>query len=868
MYSILQYVVLGILFFSSITAQPSPVITLGNEQYLSPLMSVKTPIPGTLSWSVDGRWLAAAASSGLRIIDTTDSDRIVHILPEIKNEALFGADGLTFTAERHLYNTLSGEIILQNSVGWADEEHRILYVNESSDTTSLYHVVDGEIGERIVTIPFAADRVIVASASPIRNGIFIREPVFTGVEYPLDGELTVWNWGGSPVSWEERSASAQMVYTRPVYEDPIVSISPDGRIAELDIFPTYEVISASIGMQIDCECYEILGFIKTEAINPREKIRFVVRSIYETPVVWEMEWDIDFFEWPVPATPVANDSSRISSWDFTNSYQFGAISAEYGIEIWQLDTAEPQQLAQIDGDRVYAISEDGKRVLAASADELVVWSLDDLSVPKAVIIGTVQSPITAVFDGDNASTLLIDGNNGYQVWNEQPDGAWTAGASSTERGNYYFAAQGRFVVKIPMRYPHLPDLPGEILDSRTGEKLAEWPVEFAVSPNGEALAIWDSNVLRIIDSATLLSRDVLTLEGVRGGFSAVNLPRDQVYINDSSRAVWDVYEIQTGEHQFSIPFDSTGSRPFFSADGSRMVFTKKSGISTVWDVSGVHPVLVGEIEGAFSYTTPLNDDGTLLLTTRFLTDEEQQAVPVSEFHQIFEIWDLGSGAIIHSIQVPGFEPAAFVPDTDLLLIQAHTHVEVWDIASQPAVRRADFSLDIDPAYIISMTSVDFNDDRTLALATFWAGGPGGGYGSAFLIPLDLQSEDSAWLDSLQVSMESVGRGAQFSADETYLVMRAVNYVREPKVIVYRLSDGAIASLPAEVGAMSPDETLLVTANPLRVWNVAELFIVSDSQPIAEYSEEDIEAVVFSEDGTLLYTWNNEGVTVWDADVSR
>lgn len=860
------------LVFSPITAQSSPVITLDNADRLIALESNKAPVPGALSWSADGRWLAAAASTGLTIIDTTDSDRIVLTLPDVTTEALFGADGTTFTAGGRLY-TLSGKVLLENGVGWADEEHRIVFVNETPDTTTLYPVEYGEVGEEIISIPFPATRVVVPPLPTLWNGIFIRDIDSTNEENPFQGEVTVWRWNDPIALQDGLSARTENIHST-IFEwdgEPIVSISPDGAVVVINMFEIIEVIDAYWGHPISfCDaCYGMPYFVHTGVINPLENTRLVIKSytysrMETTPVILDTEDGNVVSEWFLPTTPIFNGSARTSTWKFTESHRFGAISAEEGIEVWQLDTPIPQQIAQIEGETVRAISEDGKRVLTRDADGLTVWSLDNLSAPKAVQINPAQPNRDAAFDRNNASALLFYGTDGYEVWNEQPDNTWIASSSRMESGTYRFEGQGRFVIRTVDYYPPVTTA---IYDSLTGETLVERPAAFAVWPDGETLAVWDNNVLRIINSADLSSRDVLTLPGVSGEFFAVNLPLDQAYILDKPNAELDVYTIHTSEYQFSIPVGEIGDYPFrllFSADGKRVVLTPRASAPAIWDVSGSSAVLIQEVGEAFLYPISLNDDGTLLASGRSLTDEETQALPNPRvWDQMVEIWDVESATVIHSIQTPYHPHAVFVPDTDLLLIQARTEAEVWNLATQPAVRQAYFDLEIDNAFAdISMISVDFNDSRTLALGAIKMSYAGRGEAIVVPIPLDLETQEAVPVTLLWVSGDNIDSGPDFSLNETYTLMNASNFMSEPQTVIYRFSDEMSVLLPGQVNAMSPDETLLVTANPLRVWNVTELFTEDDPQPVVEYVTSDIESMVFSADGTQLYTWGEEGVTIW------
>ena len=161
-----------------------------------------------------------------------------------------------------------------------------------------------------------------------------------------------------------------------------------------------------------------------------------------------------------------------------------------------------------------------------------------------------------------------------------------------------------------------------------------------------------------------------------------------------------------------------------------------------------------------------------------------------------------------------------------------------------------------------MTSVDFNDSRTLALGAIEMSYERLNEAVVVMIPLDLETQEATTVTSLWMGRGNIDSGPDFSVNETYALMSAFNFGSAPQTVVYRFSDETSVLMPGEVNAMSPDETLLVTANPLRVWNVAELFTEDSPQPLIEYAEGDIVSMAFSADGTLLYTWGDEGVTVW------
>ncbi len=884
--------VLRVLIFSSAVAQSSPVITLENAQQLTPLSSVKAPIPGALAWSADGRWLAAAASSGLNIIDTAEGDRVVHVLPDVITEAFFGADGLTFIAGGRLYDTISGDILLENVGGWADDEHRILFVRETGDVSALYPVTDREIGEQIISVPFAADRVLVPSVSPLVNGIFIRDIGRVSAEGSPYGEVTLWYWGDPPepgpalgkrMQQTEQPNPPQPLYSRTFGwdDEPTVSISPDGLLVAIEAFNARDTIDAYRGLRLSCDCHYGAVFVDRETAPAQAVTRLVAgaesSSSEVTPRIFDVQGGRIIDQLSLPARPIPNDLPRFSTWDFTESARFVAIAAEQGVEVWRLDTPEPQQIAQLEGETVYAISEDGSRVLTGTGDVLTVWSLDDLAAPAAVTFTVPQSVYDATFDPDNTGALLLMNQaGGYQVWIEQSDGVWEAGPQNTEdRGSaaYQLSAGGRFLVRTAFYSGELTT----VLDSQTGEVLVESSAGFAASPDSASLAVWDKNVLRIIDAADLQSRDVLTLPGVNGEFAMVNLPLDQAYIRDTASAEFDVYAIQTGDYQFSIPLadvSAYGVWSSFSEDGTRVVIAPFGQAATVWDVSGSSAVLLLELpENRVGFGARLNEDGTLLTTRRSLSEDERQALPDPTVRdRIVEVWDIGSSAVTHSIQTLRNPSAIFVPDTDLLFIHARGYVELWNLAAQPAVMQVRFDLRVDNAHEgIDMTFIDFNTDRTLALVEIRISGPDGGGGNIVMsIPLDVQSQDEVSVDSIYAGSDEY-TGApdlldpRFSANETYALMNARYFLRALQSVVYRIDDQAFVDLPAQASAMTIDETAVVTANPLRVWSVDGLFSEEDPQPLAEYPVTGVESMAFSADGTLLYAWGQDGVTVWHVD---
>ncbi|HZS45613.1 MAG TPA: PQQ-binding-like beta-propeller repeat protein [Blastocatellia bacterium] len=310
------------------------------------------------------------------------------------------------------------------------------------------------------------------------------------------------------------------------------------------------------------------------------------------------------------------------------------------------------QLGHSSPPRSIAFSSDGRFVLSASLDEIVLWEAATGREIRRFGSPNLSATVSAVFSPDGSSILaggnglsLFDASTGKEIWH-QP-----AGVNSVA-----FSPNGQLVVTGGNENP------GALRDSRTGEVIRSFEGDFP--PFGDALFSPDGQRVVTYSTAGAYGQD--------GGLWA---------------RVWDV---ATGKELLRLQHPRAVESVAFSPDGSFALTGCWDGVARLWNLFS------GKEVRRFNQGSPITKVDFSVRDNYILTTSAEDS-PKGVINSVI-IWDTLTGRKVRTIggwETLGLPVARFSPDGRTILTATmgigaldsdDKVVRLWDVFSGAEIR--------------------------------------------------------------------------------------------------------------------------------------------------------------------------------------
>jgi WD40 repeat protein len=511
---------------------------------------------------------------------------------------------------------------------------------------------------------------------------------------------------------------------------------------------------------------------------------------------------------------------------FSSDGELLAFATERGISLWYKDM-ELGLIGYTEGYmsnyRPYTFSHDGKTLVTARGNEVVLWSLDGQAIPtEPSLIFLADNDISEIIYSPDESLLVTSAHEYLQdvveIWNAQSATLVSQLTPEGYLGDGRFSADGQRLLGRDSFNNYL------IWDVATGSLEATLPLRAVIDGDLSHAAYWEKGMLRIVDVLSSAEIEIQIIANYLGNVIAFNSNTELAFFGGNNFLGFD---LANGELVYSEASIAGNPQVAFSADGDYMLTVIRPRsyaggnmtiTANVWETSNLVQPL-GQID--------ISPYGLLLLSP--------QAHYVSELlggcgdggGGWFTLLSFASGDSISYAPDCGPYSHNFSPDETWLVVSGSQQVIIMDI------RQVFEELAASPSGILPMPSS--------SIYTFIPY-----LGTLTSQELELKLSDDGSLIAI------IANGYQYK-DELVVNLVEIRHFADLMTPSDARPEPLMSIPDASQAIFSPDSRYLAT--DLGLWNLAT------EEQIAAF---DSSAAAFN--SALLATYAENTVTLWDMSV--
>ncbi|MBN2149580.1 MAG: WD40 repeat domain-containing protein [Anaerolineales bacterium] len=347
---------------------------------------------------------------------------------------------------------------------------------------------------------------------------------------------------------------------------------------------------------------------------------------------------------------------------------------EVGIILWNTASDAMISIPSFEAGWVYslAFSRDGKLLAAGTQEgEIVLWDV------------ALNQPVHTLHAEGGAVDSLIFSSDGQLLFSSAEIGlsVWDVGAG----------------ILVGSNLAHTP--PGAVI---------------SFSPDGSRLATYTADLVTIWDAAS-----GQPLQQFSGGEYAVISPDWSLLaaVSVEDRGILLLYDLNSGQLLRQISNDSNLaeiSGMAFSPDGGVLAQVEYSfrQILLLWDTATGALLHTIQGENPFSDVLAISPDGQTLATVSYYLDDP----PDNPNGKAIHFWDLASGAELEALRLGAgnIRALAYSPDGSLLAVQTFGEIILWEVGSRAVLHTLEYKIN---------GSLAFSPDGRLLAAGGWSSDP-------------------------------------------------------------------------------------------------------------------------------------------------
>lgn len=349
------------------------------------------------------------------------------------------------------------------------------------------------------------------------------------------------------------------------------------------------------------------------------------------------------------------------------------LTEDNTVQVWEASTGSPIMYIESEaGFTDVDFSPDGKSLLLSSKDNYV--NLVDIETAETVQEWILSNPPQAVaFSPDGRSVVAGDAEFLVTVWDvESGEKIHSLVGHTAAVNDVEFSPDGRYILSGGADAALLWDAEtGELLQAFADHLSAVRLVLFSPDSQFAYTGSWDGTA-RMWTTSSPAQRYVFAEHSAK--LNVIAISPDGSYAltggDDSTAYLW---ELETGESQLEMSFDSTVTGAAFSPDSQWMLVGSADGIVSLWDVSSRQQLHRFELDNPMSYNTlAFSPDG--------------KYIGASAFNEML-LWDTATFELVHRMDghTNWISTIAFSPDSQYVLTGSKdTTAVLWNVETGQA----------------------------------------------------------------------------------------------------------------------------------------------------------------------------------------
>jgi WD40 repeat protein len=540
--------------------------------------------------------------------------------------------------------------------------------------------------------------------------------------------------------------------------------------------------------------------------------------------------------------PYSGTSQAIEIWNATTGQQLSysqylpiyyspnneliAFLAGPGIALWsdrELGVLAPKQ-GLWEGEGMpppILFSPDGNTLVSKAGNQLLFWdvNIEEVSTEPSRVIAAEATIYSIFYSQDGSRLITVEASGTIEVW-DAATGERQARIQSVAYSSSVQISRDSNLIKAPTNSIEIG-----LWNIRTGGLEKSFPAETAFNADWSIGAYWETGIVRIVyrDSRPNIELTIIPdYMGQTGEFNSnlgwIMFPYDGVQI----------YDVTTGEQVFS----HSNSRASFSGDGRHLVFNEQVGDNNNDVIIRLTIVPVSNLQQIVASYEILSRGRLLSPNTQFLSKIRPSGCMGNGWHELLN-------ADQQRIQLPTFGRCGplshvFSPDGQWLIVLRDTGISTMNI-------RAAFE-----EGLASETHLLRSDSESIRYIQYDTHNY-----PTYVTPEFKFSPDSSLLTVLGSDYQLTEDGS-----EGYLLHFIDVWRFNTLTTLNDIPPEPLMTIPdATQAVFSPDSKYVATN--LGLWNLAT------GEQVAAF---DSSASAFNHDGTLLATYSENTVTLWDVTV--
>jgi WD40 repeat protein len=575
---------------------------------------------------------------------------------------------------------------------------------------------------------------------------------------------------------------------------------------------------------------------------------------------------------------LAPSAGNLSPVIFTPDHKLLAfLKGDYDIVLWsdhQLGILSYKHAGKHETEYNPVFSPDGHSIAASTWGEgVIVWDVDStttLPTEPRLILAANYDVYEPLFSPDG-QIIAATGQMGGMVylWDTKTGNTYQTLDETGFVSNTQFSPDG----KLLLTRLYEDDL--LLWHVATGEKWMTMPGDAVLDTTWSHAAYWKDGNIHISNLSTRSDVKLTAIAPYLGKILAFSPVADlAVFGGDTA----DGYSLQTGRQLFTLPISYLPKVIEFSEDGRLfMSLTRPADFQP--SPIGSEPLSI-DVWNTATPTKPLSS-----IDIPFSSDSHYQIAPRGQFiledveedadapFSYTNLWNARSGEKVISNWDFAGDLFAWTPDAKILAARNPSGLQIYDLAA--TIQQAKDSGDYVDAVVIATVNLESDsgigqivfsaDGARMAVQIFtYATSPSGVEATSTIYLFDVHSLTAQGenfetsLDDAASAKISGARAIHFSSHGNLLLTQDGLYDSRTgeKLVTIPTIDGA---------AFSPDDSIIATYNNsgIALWDVAAL--IKGKQTLLttlQNPEQNTQEVAFSSDGKLLFMRNDSRISIW------